>query len=434
MTMPGTRRRRELVAVARRQLTDRHPATLLFAACVAITLPLITLHIGRYHWFFRDEWAFLAGRDLGSGSDIFEPHNEHWDTVGVVAFRVLYGLFGLRTYVPYQAVAVLFHLLLVVALYLLMRRSEVRPTIAAVAAGAFVLFGPGSQNIVSGFQVAFTGAVAFALVQMLLLDHDGRWGRRDGWGIASGAIALMCSGIAIPMLIGVGAFALTRRGWRVAAAHTAPLGAMYVTWYAIYAPSTSAAVFGRPSLDALWSWIWNGEVGAFVALSATPQLAIPLAAVTMCGVLLVLADRAADIPRQALLAPVVLLLVGAMNLGLIAQGRWWTGADASRLNRHVYITAALALPLVAVGLEACARRWHPLIAAVILLLVAIPGNASNFTEKPFDEAYHEKQERLVRSIPAHPAAADVPADHDPFGAAVSPHLTMGFILEAHADG
>ena len=47
-----------------------------------------------------------AGRatDLG---DLLRPHNEHWSTLPILVYRVLWQLFGLRTYVPYQLVALL---------------------------------------------------------------------------------------------------------------------------------------------------------------------------------------------------------------------------------------------------------------------------------------------------------------------------------------
>ncbi len=75
-----------------------------------------------------------------------------------------------------------------------MRRAGVGPWLATAAAGSFVLFGPGSEDIVWAFQIGFTGALAFGLVQLCLCDHDGGIGRRDVLGVGAGLLALMCSG------------------------------------------------------------------------------------------------------------------------------------------------------------------------------------------------------------------------------------------------
>ena len=53
----------------------------------------------------------------------------------------------------------------------------------------FVLFGAGAQDILWAFQITFTGALVFGLVQLLLADHDGPVDRRDWLGSVPG-----CSG------------------------------------------------------------------------------------------------------------------------------------------------------------------------------------------------------------------------------------------------
>ena len=46
------------------------------------------------------------------------------------------------------------------------------------------------------------------------------------------AAGLLCSGVAVTMVIVVGIAMLLRRGWRIALLHTAPLGAAYLLWWA----------------------------------------------------------------------------------------------------------------------------------------------------------------------------------------------------------
>ena len=81
-------------------------------------------------------------------------------------YRVLFNLFGLRSYVPYQCVVVVAHLTTAILLRVVMRRAGVRPWTATIVASVFVLFGPGEENIVWAFQIGFVGAVMFGLMQL----------------------------------------------------------------------------------------------------------------------------------------------------------------------------------------------------------------------------------------------------------------------------
>ena len=55
--------------------------------------------------------GLLAALQPGNLGGLFRPHNEHWSTLPILAFRLLWQLFGLRTYVLYLALVVTLHLL-----------------------------------------------------------------------------------------------------------------------------------------------------------------------------------------------------------------------------------------------------------------------------------------------------------------------------------
>src|SRR4051794_10217054 len=74
---------------------DRFPLFVFLFVLVG-AVPLY-LYLGRRQWFFLDEWDFLAGRGLNA-HDLLRPHNEHWSTIPVIVYRVLFHLFGLRSY------------------------------------------------------------------------------------------------------------------------------------------------------------------------------------------------------------------------------------------------------------------------------------------------------------------------------------------------
>ena len=188
------------------------------------------LDVGRSAWFYNDEWDFLSKRKVGDLGDLMRPHNGHWTTIPIVAYRALFALFGLRSYLPYRLLVLVLYLAAAALLLIVMRRAGAQPWIATSAAALFALFGAGWVNILRPFQVTFTGALAFGLLQLILSDHDGRFDRRDGLAMVSGLVALMMSGVGVVMVMVVGIAVLLRRGWRPALVHVAPLAAIYLVW------------------------------------------------------------------------------------------------------------------------------------------------------------------------------------------------------------
>ena len=117
-----------------------------------------------------------------------------------------------------------------------MRRAGVGPWLSTFAAGIFIFFGTGVENVFVAFQITFVGALAFGLGQLLLADHEGALDWRDWLGLLCGLASIMCSGVGLTMVFVVGMAVLLRRGWRLALFHTAPLAIVFVIWLAA-APS-----------------------------------------------------------------------------------------------------------------------------------------------------------------------------------------------------
>jgi hypothetical protein len=176
--------------------------------------------LGHYRWFYLDEWDFLAVRDGGSVNDLLRPHNEHWSTLPILVYRAV-----ARGWPPQLhavlALIITLHLTAAVLLRIVMRRAGVSPWIATSAAAVFVLFGAGSVNIWWAFQIGFVASLVLGLTQLLLADHDGSIDRRDRLGLLAGSAGLLCSGVAVTMVLVVGIATLARRNWRAAVFHHA---------------------------------------------------------------------------------------------------------------------------------------------------------------------------------------------------------------------
>jgi len=417
-----------------RLVGPRLPLVLLCVYMVAAFF-LVLFKLSKYMWFNLDEWYFLAGRDATTIDGLFAPHNEHWTTLPVLAFRAMYAAVGLHSYRPYQAMVVLAHLIVCLLLWIIMRRVGVRPWIATSTAAVFVLFGPGQQNIIWAFQIGFTGSILFGLAQMIMTDHDGPVDRRDWIGLLFGATALMTSGVAPVLVAAVGVAALLRRGWRLALFHTTPLAALFCVWYLIERPQ-SAGSFGYPPVSVIANWIVTGETGIFGAVGHFAIVGAVLAAMLVVGLLVAWLPLEFASFRVRAAMPLALLLAVPMFFTLTSTGRWFMGLEYARSSRYMHVGTALTLPALAVAADAIARRWRLLTPVVVgLLMVAIPWNVAQFEGVPSFEKFLRRQQQLIIGAAYSTKAAEVPdwvaLDRD---ISTGGHLTMGWLRRAKQAG
>ena len=324
LTAQLERDRRSPSGRARRRREQRGDRAALgsFVAVVGAAL-VYYLTIARGEWFRADDWYFIAGRTAGNLDDLFRPHNEHWSTLPILAFRLLWQIAGLRSYFPYLLLIVMLHLTVACLLRVVMRRAGVNPWIATAAATLFVWFGTGHDNIVWAFQIGFVGSLAFGLTHLLLADHDGPIDRRDGLGLVAGLAGLMCSGVGVPMVAVVGLAALVRRGWRVALFHVTPLAAVYCMWLATSAADSYSS---RAGAGRVARFVGTDLRATFDALGHVRGSAIVLGGLLLVGLALAWWPGPRDDLRARAAAPGA-LLVGAV-LFLTITGRRSRGAAA----------------------------------------------------------------------------------------------------------
>jgi hypothetical protein len=401
-------------------------------AVVELFALVLWLVLGRSLWFYSDEWDYLVTRKAGDLGDLFRPHNEHWQTLPILIYRGLYGLFGLRTYLPYQLIVVVLHLTAAALLLVVMRRALVRPWIATAAASLFALFGAGSSNIVRAFQIGFEGSLVLGLTQLLFADHDGGLDRRDWLGLLAGLLGLMTSGVAVTMTVVVGLAVLVRRGWRIALFHIVPLGAGYATWLLVIGHSGYKT--RHPTLDATVRFVVAGLRGAYRALGQLPGVGGLLAIVLVVGfVIAYLQRRQSGVPSE-LIVPGALLAGSVLFLAVSATGRVAAfGPEFARESRYTHLVAAMTLPALAVAADALTTRSRWVFPIVIsLFLVGIPGNVRALADASRKAGVLDQgTRRMVLSIPRDPRARQVPRDLRPERAA-APEVTVGWLLDAAA--
>jgi hypothetical protein len=406
----------------------------VFAEACALVFYVV---ISRPMWFYLDEWDFLANRTGGNLGDLFRPHNEHWVTLGVLVYRALWWVFGLRTYRPYQLAIIVAHLGVAYLLRAVMRRVGVRPWTATVVALVLVFFGSGYQNIVLPFQMTLVGSLAFGLVDLLLATRDRdamrSLDRHDFYALAAGCAALMCSGVGVSMVVTVGVAVLVLRGWRLALFHTVPLAAVYVTWYIVIGHTGYTGY--RAGLGQIASFTRTFVAATFDAVGHYHGFGWLLGALLVGGLVLAWFHLGRAELRYRAALPVA-LLVGALTM-LLITGFGRAGASTFReKSRYLYLVAAMLLPAIGVAADAVMRRSRLLVPIVVAVLVAgVPSNVNlivNYMHRPIvvnQTAY----KNMMLSVPRIPLAKQVPRDVKP-EQTLAHFVSVGWLLDGVASG
>lgn len=398
---------------------------------VVVAIPLL-MKQGQDQWFVWDEWDFLAERSLGDPGSIFRPHNEHLVALPAIAYRVVWQFVGLRSYVPYQLMAVISHAAVVLALVVVMRRAEVTRVLTVAAAAFMLFFGPGAQNIVWGFQITLTGALAFGLVQVILADHTGPWSRRDTLGLVSGTAAVLCTGgLGGAMVAAAALVAWIRRDWRAGLAHLVPL-ALLAGWMVAAQPDrverqTLRVVFEH-TLDLLGDTTSDIVHGNLV-------VGLGFLAVIAVGLILAGIESRQDLRRGRSVVPAVLAATAVGMAFVISIGRPTGGAffGTTAGERHVYLLAALVLPAIAVAIDELARRWRPVsVVAVAAVVLILPSNYRAIALEG-SELYGSGSPERVVALGHSQRLEGAPADLVP-EPVLSRGMTAGFLRFAKSSG
>ena len=377
----------------------------IFWIAVAAAVPVI-LWFGRDHWFFLDEWQVLTQGGPTDGGYLV-AHNGHWITIVRLDYRLNYWLWGLRSYLPYQLPVVLAHVGAAVLLRQIVLRLGVRGWIATSTVLAFLYFGSGRTNFTFGFQISLTGSVLCGLALFLVAAGPRRVTRRDWLGLGLGVVGLMTSSVFPPILVGFGVTTLVRRGLRVTAFYTLPLGAIYLAWYARYATGkTKPLELTGGSVRFAGRMLW----AVFDALAQSP-IGVILAAVAVVGLAAAVqsARRSGDRSRTALLLGIVVAWLTFTALTSLARAGGVPGLAKADAERYLHVGAALALPAIAAGAEALAKRCVALGAlALVPLALGLPGNLDQLAHtSPYRRGDHRHQ---LFAIAHSPFVDDVPPD------------------------
>jgi hypothetical protein len=340
-----------------------------------ISLPIsfaILLYVDRGLWFFYDEWDFLAGQGTGGRPlNLFVPHNEHWSTIPILMYRALYAAVGLHTYIPYLVVMLLAHVILAHLLFRVMIRIDVDPWIATALATVFLFLGAGAENLTWAFQMAWIISLLLGVAGLLLIDHERAGRRRDlaYWPVA--VLALMCSGVGVPLVAVGGLVALIRRGWRAALRVVSLPAIVFVVWFALVGHVGYTTTHPAKSvLLQVSQYAWTGLTSA---VSSTLGWQGAGAIVVLALAVFLAAQGPKRWRRRAI--PLSMAVGAVLFFGITGIGRIAFGVNESTSGRYAYVGIALLLPAAGWGIDALARRVHGggAFAVVLAAIVTLNG-------------------------------------------------------------
>ena len=337
----------------------RVPRARLIVIAAALVVCAVLLWLARTYTFYFDEWSFITTAPDATIAWFFRPHNEHPAILFRVVYAALLDTAGLRTYEPYMAVLLLFHLANVVLIYELVRRRA-GELIGVASAALLLVLGAGWEDILWAFQMAWLASVALGLGMLIALLS-----RRLAVAAALLAGSLAFSGIGVVFAIAATVF-LALSPNRLRLLWLAPVAALVVVWYLFAGytgnhpnpPPTFGNVFLLP---AYVSWGVAAAAGGVVGIGGWPAVAVLVVAV---GVLAWGWRRRRPDPFTI---SVAVALVGFY--AVTGMTRAQLGLMQSGSSRYVYIGSVLWIVLLADVARTVPWRgtWRPVVVACVFL-------------------------------------------------------------------
>ena len=329
---------------------------------------LILAWINRNQWFIADEWNFLVDRSIrptGDDLNIFAGHNEHWSTTVVLGYRVLFKLFGVRTYAPYLVVLFAFHLALCHFLWRLLLRVGTQAWTAVAAIAIFAVLGAGWENLLRAFQWQLFGPLLFGVGALLLIRTTGRTQRNDVIAAGLLVLAVATSGTGITATAVVALALLLRQRFHALVFVIGPAALAYSAWFLLVGRTEPSPSFVQPFSTAVQSipaYVWRGLTDA---VDLSTGLA-GVGAIVIIGITIFAARQAQ--PRQEPWPLVLAPAAGAVFfLALTTLKRSGLGVATAGSSRYIYLIVVLLLPLATLAFDhiTLKRKLRPIILALL---------------------------------------------------------------------
>jgi hypothetical protein len=335
--------------------------------------------LGSSQWFIRDDWAFALTRNLirdnaGWRPWLFEAQDGHWMTAPILLHRATHLVFGLGSYWPFLAQAMLMHLGTVFLVHRLCHRVGVTAWTSTVVCSLLLLFGNGWENILFAVQTTYNLSLLAFLAQLLLVDHDGPVDRRDWFGVAIGTIGLMSSAFGPFFAAGVFLLLVLRRRWTAAAVAVGPQAFFYSWWLFTYG-NDPAGASGDPTISGALQFARLTFTATLTSLTGQ----VIFAGAALLGIVAMTTWRRLSYWRRTLLFTLAFMPVPIFLA--IGWQRAVFGLESAASSRYQYMVAMLVATPFALAVDQL-RRFSPgaLVIGRLLLVVSILTNVRFFEQ------------------------------------------------------
>ncbi len=378
-------------SIGRQRVGIDQAAPWLFGVALAIGAGLI-VHLTRGTTFAADEWIWILERRAFSAHVFLAPHNGHFSLIPLIIYKLWFKLWGMRTYVPYRALIVVGQLVVSTLVFIYVRRRA--GGLAALLGGCLILFfGPGWDDVLWPFQIAWMISVATGIGALLMLERGDR--RGDIAACLLVGCTLASSGVGIAITAGIAVELLVRpdrrrRAWVIAL----PL-VLFAIWWIGYqnTHSSLSAVLHVPSVVA--NFLSGTAAGMFGLAGTVPpatsgtilNFGPPLAIALVVAIGWRLRVTGAPSPRGLALIAIVLAFGALVGLSRVDLSKGYE-------SRYLYVGAVFTVLLLAeVFARMPLRGW----IAWVIAAVALAAIVSNVGTLRLGGAYFRDQAQQARA-------------------------------------
>jgi len=333
--------------------------------------------------FYWDDWAFVSalGADP-SWSWAIAPHNEHWVVLPKLGYWLVDAIFGTGAAFPYVALTVVLHVVLAHLLWRLAIRSGANDWLATIAAGGFVVFAAGIENVLFAVQMSLVGSAVLGTLGVLELARPGARPRAP-IVVVTTCLSVMTFGVSVVFLAVSAIYLVSQRRWRHLG-WLVPAMALFGGYLLVFHSQAAGPPRGSADWATLALYVPTGIGLSFSAVApwrppnevVNPVIS-PLIGMVALASLSVLggAVMAAAGVRRWRPAPVAWAYLAGCPLAwlVVAVSRVQFGLGTVMYSRYIYVGTVFLLPFLVTFASKLVQgsRWQFNAAATVFVVLAI---------------------------------------------------------------
>jgi hypothetical protein len=165
----------------------------------AVVAAILILSLDSQLTFIADDWELLVARDGLSVATVFKPFHENIVVGPAVVYKLLQGIFGMSSAMPFYVVSISLFLTSAVLLFAYLR-SRIGEWLAFLTAFSILFLGAAFEDLLWAFQLGYFASAAAGLGMLLAFDREDE---RGDW-IACGllVVSIAFSSLGLVFLVG----------------------------------------------------------------------------------------------------------------------------------------------------------------------------------------------------------------------------------------